>query len=124
MMFVSVLLLLVAIFFSVTGELLLKMGMNKVGLLAFNLDTFLPTLVRTFTTSYIILGLSSIVVSLIFWLSVLSRVPLSVAYPMVSLSYLLVVVGSWIFLGEHVNLMRIVGVGVIMMGVFVVSRSY
>ncbi|MBI4496767.1 MAG: EamA family transporter [Chloroflexi bacterium] len=117
------LLLLVAVAFSVTGELLLKYGVDRVGVLNLELAKLLPTLVRVFSTPAILAGFTLIFTGSIFWLSVISRVPLSYAYPLLSTSYVFVVLGSWFFLGETLTLHRIVGVLIICTGVVVVFRS-
>ena len=116
-------LLLIAVSLSVTGELLLKYGMNKVGLLSFNAEVFLPTLWRAFSTPHVIAGFASIFLGSIFWLSVISRLPLSYAYPMLSVSYILVVIASWLLLGEQLTVNRVLGVFIICTGVVVVFRS-
>ena len=117
------LILVVAITFSVSGELLLKDGMNKVGTLSFRPSLFLPTLWRAFTTPQIIIGFALAFIAAIFWLAVLSRVQLSYAYPMLSLSYVIVVFASWLLLGESLSLTRLIGVFIICSGVYVVFRS-
>jgi len=117
------LILLVAILFSASGELLLKDGMNKVGLLSFQPSLFLPTLWRAFTTPQVIMGFVCAFVAAIFWLAVISRVPLSYAYPMLSLSYVVVVFASWLLLGEDFSFTRLLGVLIICSGVYVVFRS-
>lgn len=122
-MFRPFLLLLVAICFTVTGELLLKQGMNKVGVLSLHPSSILPMLWRTFTTPQILIGFVFVFSASIFWLAVISRVELSYAYPMLSLGYVLVVLASWVVLGENVTLTRILGTLIIIGGVFVISRS-
>ncbi len=117
------LLLLVAILLSVTGELLLKGGMNRVGTLSFRPNLFLPTLWRAFTTPQIIAGFVLAFAASIFWLAVISRVQLSYAYPMLGLSYVVVLFASWLLLGEHFSFTRLAGVFIICSGVFVVFRS-
>lgn len=117
------LILIIAVLFSVTGELLLKHGMNQVGFFSLQPGQFFSTLPRVFASPFILLGFGSIFTGSIFWLSVISRVPLSYAYPMLSTSYILVVLASWIFFGEHITLTRIAGVAVIIAGVAVVFRS-
>jgi drug/metabolite transporter (DMT)-like permease len=117
------LLLLVAIGFTVCGEFLLKAGMNQLGELDLALDTIMPSLVRVFTTPIIVAGFGLIFAGSIFWLAVISRIPLSIAHPMLSLSYVATIAGAWMFLGESVTLQRIVGVAVICTGVVIVSRS-
>jgi drug/metabolite transporter (DMT)-like permease len=61
--------------------------------------------------------------SAVFWLVVLSRLELSLVYPMVSVAYILVALFSWFFFKENVNLVRWLGILVIVMGVFLISRS-
>ncbi|MCL4465137.1 MAG: EamA family transporter [Chloroflexi bacterium] len=117
------LLLLIAICLSVSGELLLKYGMNQVGALPMQPSLILQGLVRTFSQPTILLGFVLIFSGSIFWLAVISRVHLSYAYPMLSLGYILVVALSWAFLKESVTAMRFMGVLVICAGVFLVSRS-
>ena len=61
--------------------------------------------------------------SLIIWIVGLSRVPVSQAYPLLSLGYVVNALFAWMLLGENVNLMRMGGIGVIMIGVLLVARS-
>jgi drug/metabolite transporter (DMT)-like permease len=116
-------LLLIAISMSTTGELMLKTGMNQVGVLHLTPDQFVVTLIRAFTNPFVLAGFALIFGGSIFWLAVISRVELSWAYPMLSLGYVLVVLLSWLFLNESVTPLRLVGVAIICLGVFIVSRS-
>jgi multidrug transporter EmrE-like cation transporter len=113
----------IAILLTVSGELLLKQGMNRNGVLEVSPDTLLPTVGRLLTNPFILAGFTFIFSGSIFWLGVISRVPLSYAYPMLSTSYILVVGASWLFLGEEITLLRMVGVVVIILGVSLVFRS-
>ena len=72
-------LLLIAIGLTVSGEILLKLGMNLVSaeVGAFSLN--LPVLLRTFTEWRIILGFALIFGGSLFWLGVISRAPLAAA---------------------------------------------
>jgi drug/metabolite transporter (DMT)-like permease len=58
-----------------------------------------------------------------FWLAVISRVQLSLAYPVLALNYLIIVLESWLILKEDVSWGRIAGVAVIVVGVIVVGLS-
>lgn len=118
------LILLVAISFTVTGELLLKHGMNIVGFLSLQPQLFLAGLVRAFLNPFILGGFALVFVASLFWLAVLSRIPLSVAYPMLSLSYVLAVFAAALFLGEHITWLRVLGVLIICTGVALVGLSY
>lgn len=115
--------LLIAISFSVCGEMLLKVGMNQVGTLDLTGTHAIPTLFRTFTTPAVLVGFILIFGGSLFWLSVLSKAHLSWAYPMLSMSYILVVFLSAWLLNEPVTAWRIAGVLTIIAGVFMVYRS-
>lgn len=117
-MLTAFLLLLVAVSFTVTGEFLLKHGMNTVGVLHLNPPTLLPSLWRTFTNPFVLAGFAFVAVASIFWLSVLSRIPLSVAYPSLSLAYVIAVFAAWPLLGEHLTVTKVAGVLIIVLGVF------
>src|SRR5262245_20299148 len=97
--------------------------MNRLGELDLDPGHIVPSLVRVFRTPIIVAGCGLIFTGSIFWLAVISRVPLSVAYRMLSLSYIFGVAGAWIFLGATLTLQRIVGVAISCTGVIVVTRS-
>jgi drug/metabolite transporter (DMT)-like permease len=61
--------------------------------------------------------------SVIVWLVGLSRVPVSQAYPMLSMGYVINVGLAWWLLGEVPNAQRVIGIGVIVAGVVLVARS-
>ena len=68
-------------------------------------------------------ALSAYGLSVIVWLVGLSRVPVSQAYPLLSLGYVLNVGLAWWLLGEVPNVQRVAGIGVIVVGVVLVARS-
>ena len=68
-------------------------------------------------------ALSAYGLSVIVWLVGLSRVPVSQAYPLLSLGYVLNVGLAWWLLGEVPNVQRVAGIGVIVFGVVLVARS-
>ncbi len=116
-------LLFVAICFSVSGELLLKHGMNQVGALSLQPSAIIQGLITTFSHPAVLGGFALIFGGSIFWLAVISRVNLSVAYPMLSMGYILVVFLSWLFLNEQITIHRFAGVLVICAGVVMINWS-
>jgi drug/metabolite transporter (DMT)-like permease len=116
--------LLPAMLFSTTGELFLKRGMNEIGSFDFaSVSTIVPTFIKILSNPFIWVGFIGFMGGSVFWLSVISRVPLSLAYPMLALSYVIVVVESWIFLGEGLHPLRIIGSLVVGLGVALVGLS-
>jgi multidrug transporter EmrE-like cation transporter len=112
--------LLVAIGFSTTGELFLKMGMNRIGHLQFSVRM----LTKTFTTWQVIVGFLLFFIGAVFWLWVISRADLSWAYPMLALGYVLVVFESRLLLGESVTGQRWLGTLVVLLGVTIMYGSW
>ncbi|MBI5649464.1 MAG: EamA family transporter [Chloroflexi bacterium] len=113
-----------AIILSTTGELFLKRGMNEIGSFDFAaVDHILPTLWRMAQNPNLWLGFIGFMGGSVFWLSVISRVPLSLAYPMLATSYLIIVIESWIFLGEGLHPLRVIGSIIVGIGVALVGLS-
>lgn len=73
--------------------------------------------------AWIALGICVWSVELIIYASVLTHVPLNVAFPVMSLTYVASVFAGWIMLGEHVNLRRLAGTGFITAGVLLVGAT-
>jgi undecaprenyl phosphate-alpha-L-ara4N flippase subunit ArnE len=76
-----------------------------------------------FMNPYVFFGFASFGLSSIFWLVVLSRMELSLVYPMVSVAYVLVALASFLLFKENVTLVRWAGIMTIIMGVALISRS-
>jgi multidrug transporter EmrE-like cation transporter len=114
-------LVLVAVCFSVAGEFLLKTGMDRVGVLS--LSTLHMSIPRMLRTLPLYGGLASIAVGAVFWLAALSRADLSWAYPLLAVGYVLTLFLAPIILREQVPLIRWIGTGVIILGVYLISRS-
>ncbi|NQT29798.1 MAG: EamA family transporter [Candidatus Saganbacteria bacterium] len=115
------LILAVSILLAVTGQLLMKKGMMQFG--AFPIKELLSHLIPMFLNPFVFFGFACFGLSSIFWLVVLSRLPLSLVYPMVSVAYVLVAFASMIFFKESVSLARWMGIGIIILGVILISRS-
>lgn len=79
------------------------------------------TLIAMGTSPYIILGLSAFGLSALFWLFVLSRIPLSTAYPMIALGIVLTVLAGRFVLLEPISLTKATGVFLIVLGVILVG---
>ena len=61
--------------------------------------------------------------SLCVWLAALAKAPVSVAYPMLSLGYIVVAAAAVLWLGETLSPLKIIGIALICAGVALVSRS-
>jgi multidrug transporter EmrE-like cation transporter len=68
-------------------------------------------------------GLSCYGVSVILWLGALSRVPVSVAYPMLSVGYVVNAAAAAFLFGEALSAGKLVGILLIVAGVIVLARA-
>lgn len=118
----DIFLIVFSVMLAAVGQFLLKMGMLKVGRMD-DLARAPSMLLSAFTNPMVIAGLSVFAVSALSWLLVLSRVNLSIAYPMVSLGYVAVVILSHFILNEHIKPITIVGCLIIGLGVFLIARG-
>ena len=111
-----------AILLNVCGHIFLKAGMNKIGVI--NPLLLISDFKKVFfTTPFVLLGISSFVASVAFYLVVLSRTYLSFAYPlMMSTGYVLIVLFSWQVFKEPFTLYKWVGMGLILIGVLLIGK--
>ena len=105
------------------AQLLLKAGTTRVGEFAFTLDNVVPVGWRLAASPYIAGGLACYVVSVVIWILALSRVPVSIAYPMLSVGYIVNALAAWYLFGESLGVHKLVGIAFIVVGVFLVARS-
>src|SRR5258708_4280599 len=105
------------------GQLLLKAGTNAVGRFDFVPDNFVPIATRVVSEPHIVTGVFCYGVSLVVWIMGLSRVEVSVAYPLLSLGYVINAAAAWYLFGEALTPARIAGIGLIIVGVYFVARA-
>jgi multidrug transporter EmrE-like cation transporter len=116
-------LLMLGVLLNATAQLLLKAGTNAVGHFEFTADNLVPVGMKLAFEPHILGGIGCYVVSLVVWIMGLSRVPVSVAYPMLSIGYVLNALAAWYLFGESLTAQKLVGIGFIIAGVFLVTRS-
>lgn len=116
-------LILVGVLLNAAGQLLLKAGANRIGVFAFRRENILPIGWQLATEPHIVAGLACYVIGVVVWILALSRVEVSMAYPMLSIGYLVNAAAARHFFGEAVTRRRLAGIGVIMIGVYVVSQN-
>ncbi len=100
------------------AQLLLKMSVSGSGF-----AVRLSELTRLFFDWRFLGGAFCYLLSLLFWLGVLSRLELSKAYPMVALGYVFAFALGWLVLDEPMRPLRIFGLLLISAGVVIISRS-
>lgn len=117
-------LILAAVGLGVVGQITLKLGMTQIGRIdSTTVAQPAQIVLRVLTNPLVVAGLGLYVLGAVVWLTVLSRVPLSLAYPILALSYAITPVLAWLLLGESVPSLRWAGIATICLGVFIVSRT-
>jgi len=120
---IAVIYILISVFIGGLGQVLLKQGMGSMGPLTLSLNQFTSILWKIASNPFVVLGLFIYVCGTVFWLTALSRVDLSFAYPFASLSYVVMLIASWQLFQENITPLRILGTVVITLGVILISRS-
>jgi drug/metabolite transporter (DMT)-like permease len=108
----------------VGGQILLKKGMGSLGTLNLTgLTGAVQTALQIGTTPLVWFGLGCYGIATMIWLIVLTRLDVSLAYPLLALNFVLVPLLGWLLLGEQVPSWRWVGIGIVLLGVTVVART-
>jgi drug/metabolite transporter (DMT)-like permease len=115
--------LFIGVVLNATAQLLLKAGTNAIGVITFTRDNWPALATRMALEPHFVAGGACYVLSLVVWIIGLSRVPVSVAYPLLSLGYVLNAIGAHYLLGEPLTFGRLGGIGLIIVGVWLVARS-
>ncbi len=70
----------------------------------------------------VILGLTCYAVSVLTWMYVLSKVQVSIAYPFLSIGYVIVLFGGFFFFREPITVIKCIGIALICAGVVLISK--
>ena len=116
-------LLMTGVLLNAAAQLLLKAGTNAVGQFELSVQNILPVGMKLALEPHIGGGLACYVVSVAVWIVGLSRVEVSIAYPMLSVGYIVNAIAAWYLFGESLTAQKLVGIAFIIAGVFLVARS-
>jgi multidrug transporter EmrE-like cation transporter len=116
-------LVLTGVMLNAAAQLLLKAGSRAITDVSFSLANTWTLAARMALNPPILGGLALYVISVVFWILALSRVDVSVAYPMLSIGYIVSALAGWLLFSEAVSPARIAGIVVIIVGVWLVARS-
>ncbi len=120
----TILIVLMQVVVMTAGDLLLAKGMKQVGDIAVLSPTlFFMRMSLTVRNVWILTGVACLAISLLLWLAVLSRAPLSLAVPMTATAYILNAFAAKYLLLETVSSLRWTATGVIALGVLLLMKS-
>src|SRR5512144_348813 len=115
-------LILTGVLLNAAAQLLLKAGTNTLGIVSFSTADWFAQGVRVAFNPHILGGMFCYAFSLVVWIMALSRVPVSIAYPMLSIGYVVSAVAAYFLFGEALGVTRWLGIGFIVIGVWLISR--
>jgi multidrug transporter EmrE-like cation transporter len=117
-------LILTGVGLNAAAQLLLKVATKPLGhFTVFNADTLNSSILILFKSLPFWTGMLCYAASICVWLAALSKAPVSTAYPMLSLGYVVVAFASVLWLGETLTMPKVFGIALICAGVVLVSRN-
>lgn len=117
----NIFLILLSVLLNCAAQLLIRKGMLIEG--EVGMQTMLSHVGSMLTNLWLWGAMFCYAVSILLWMSVLSKVEVSYAYPFLSVGYVLSAVAGYAFFNENISPIRIVGIVVICIGVILISRS-
>ena len=117
----NIVLILVSVLLNSAAQMLMRKGMLAVG--EVRLSNLFQMVGPMLANVWLWLSMLCYMVSFVLWMVVLSKMEMSYAYPFLSVGYVVVAVGGYYFFGEGLSMVRLLGIGVICIGVFLISRS-
>ncbi len=120
---VELALILSGVLLSVCAQLLLKAGTNAVGSFALTPSDIAWAASKLAVEPRILVAVFCYFLSMLIWILALSRVEVSVAYPMLSLGYFINAAAAWLLFGEPLTPSKLGGIALIVLGVFILARE-
>lgn len=116
-------LILAGVLLNAIAQLLLKAGANTLGVITPTVANAWPLTVSIATNPHFLGGFACYGISVLIWIMALSRVPVSMAYPMLSIGYVVNALAAWYLFGEALTSGRWLGIGFVIIGVYLLARS-
>lgn len=118
----SLMLILTGVGLNAAAQLLLKAGANDAGPIALSVQS-LPALRGLLLSGWVFAGIACYALSVLLWIVALSRVEVSVAYPILSVGYVVTALAGWMLFGEALTPLKLTSIALIILGVCVLAAS-
>ena len=105
------------------AQVFMKKGLVQTGINSVNLGNVAEFAVRSVSSPFLWLGIFVFALNFFIWIVILYKVPLSIAMPVGSFSYIFIPVCAALFLHEDVSLVRWAGTICIVLGIHFVAQS-
>lgn len=119
----NILLILSSVTLNAFAQLFIRQGMLKLGNISMSIDELWNMIIKSITNIYIWAGMTSYAISILLWMVVLSKVNVSLAYPFLSIGYIVTAVIAYFAFGEPITVQKVAGIFIICIGVVVLTYS-
>jgi len=116
-------LVMTGVLLNAIAQLALKASVSDTGIINLDMQSLLSSAGSLATNLWLWVGLICYAISVVVWILALSRVDVSIAYPMLSIGYIVNAVAASQLFNEPMGLGKVIGIGIIMLGVYVLARS-
>ncbi|MCG6900601.1 MAG: EamA family transporter [Gammaproteobacteria bacterium] len=116
-------LIMIGVLLNAIAQLALKASVKDSGAIELSVSNMLPAASQLMTEPWLWVGLGCYGISVIVWILALSRVDVSIAYPMLSVGYIVNAFAAYALFGEALTPARLLGIGIIILGVTVLARA-
>jgi len=120
-MFRIFLIAIISVGVSITGQIVLKLGVAQMG----EIKSFLSLnfLIKVFINPLIIFSLFLYASSFILWVAVLSKAQLSAVYPLLAIPYIVVPLAGLLIFHEPISATRWIGIVIVCLGLLIIMKS-
>lgn len=116
-------LVMTGVLLNAIAQLALKASVSDTGIINLDMQSLFSSAGTLATNLWLWLGLICYAISVVVWILALSRVDVSIAYPMLSVGYIVNAIAASHLFNEPMGLGKVIGIGVIMLGVYILARS-
>ena len=116
-------LVMTGVLLNAVAQLALKASVSDTGIISLDMQSLLSSAGSLATNLWLWMGLICYAISVVVWILALSRVDVSIAYPMLSVGYVVNAIAASHLFNEPMGIGKVVGIGVIMLGVYILARS-
>ena len=116
-------LIMTGVLLNAIAQLALKASVSDTGVISLDMQSLLSSAGTLVSNLWLWVGLICYAISVVVWILALSRVDVSIAYPMLSIGYILNAVAASHLFNEPMGVGKVIGIGVIILGVYILARS-
>ena len=122
-MFHNMLIIVISVLLNAFAQLFIRKGMLLIGSQTLNIQNIVSLCFKVLTNIFLLSGMTCYAISILLWMVVLSRVNVSVAYPLLSIGYIVTAIMAYFLFGETLTLQKVAGIIVICIGVWLLTQT-